>query len=68
MTKEQFINKIILILEDFDSNRHEDMNVYLERIYGITEKYVDAIKKEWQPEVIKKYLIDQLNSLPNKQN
>lgn len=60
MTKEDFIKKLTLILEDFDSNQEAEMKYFLDDIYTVSEIYfADVIKKE-REKAIKEYLIEQL--------
>lgn len=60
MNKETFIQKLTLILEDFDSYREADMKSFLDDIYSASEIYfadVIAIERE---KAIKDFLIEQL--------
>jgi len=60
MDKEKFRKKLILILEDFDSNKKTDMSIYLDKIYVLSEIYFADIIKEEREKAIKDFLIDQL--------
>ena len=60
MTKEQFLQKITLILEDFDSNREVDMKYFLDDIYSASEIYFADVIKEEREKAIKEYLVEQL--------
>ena len=60
MSKEAFIKKLTLILEDFDSNREADMKYFLDDIYAASEIYFADIIKEEREKAIKEFLIEQL--------
>lgn len=63
MEKEDFIKKLTLILEEFDSNREVDMKYYLDDIYSASEIYfADVIKIERKKAVID-FLSEQFKSL-----
>jgi hypothetical protein len=63
MTKETFIKKLILILEDFDRNREADMKYFLDEIYSLSEIFFADVIKEERQKAIKDYLIEQLKRM-----
>lgn len=60
MDKKTFIEKLTLILEDFDSNREADMQYYLNDIFSESEKYFADVIKEEREKAIKEFLVEQL--------
>ena len=60
MKKEEFIEKLTEILEDFDENREVDMKYYLDDIFAASEIYFSAVIAEERENAIKEFLIDQL--------
>ena len=61
--KDKYIEKLTLILEDFDSYRETEMKVFLDQIYSESEIYfADVIKQERQ-KAVKDFLVHQLKRL-----
>ena len=63
MKKEAFIQKLTLILEEFDSDRETEMKKFLNDIFAASENYYSDIIQEERAKAIKEFLVEQLKCM-----